>query len=365
MVLSSLSARRLPKPANTTSKSCFERRRLGHHASDGLPVSHGIAQVEEPTTLTDAKQQPPAAGTEKPTLCFFYSPRSGPCRRVEAFLAQVLQRRRNHRTFALRRVNCDEHPELAERFQVRELPALVVLENRKIRSRIDGLCGCREIEKLLEPWLGADADREAGRRPETAAPSFAARAALAEVLPEAGSGGAADSPVRLELPAGLPFERWQAIGRRIGEVADASPWWLADWAAYGEGTYGDRYRQAIAVTGFGYQTLRNYAWVARRFDASRRRDDLSFAHHAEVAALDEQGQDGWLERARRGNWSRNELRAQLKRAQESRDGRGTEQVRLTAVPERLERWRAAAAAEGLEVAEWLGALADRAAHATA
>jgi hypothetical protein len=322
-----------------------------------------IQEVQEPTTPTDSQQQARAAGAEKPTLCFFYSPRSGPSRRVEAFLAQVLQRRQNHRTFALRRVNCDEHPELAERFQVRELPALVVLESRKIRSRIDGLCGCREIEELLEPWLGADAGRDAGRRSEASVPSVAARAALAEVLPEAAANGC--SPVALELPAGLPFERWQAVGRRLGDVADASTWWLADWAAYGEAAYGDRYRQAIAVTGFGYQTLRNYAWVARRFDASRRRDDLSFAHHAEVAALDEQNQDAWLERARRGSWSRNELRLQLKSAQPSEGGAGLEPVRLPVAPERLERWSAAAAADGLELADWLCALADRAALRTA
>ena len=36
-----------------------------------------------------------------------------------------------------------------------------------------------------------------------------------------------------------------------------------------------------------YQTLRNYAWVARRFAMSRRRDTLSFGHHAEVPALPE------------------------------------------------------------------------------
>jgi thioredoxin family protein len=313
--------------------------------------------LEEPTT-TPETQQAPAAGAEKPTLCFFYSPRSGPSRRVEAFLAQVLQRRQNHRTFALRRVNCDEHPELAERFQVRALPALVVLESRKIRTRLDGPCGCREIEELLEPWLGTEGGREAGRRPEAAVTSRAARAALAEVLPEAA--GSASSAVCLELPSGLPFERWQSIGRRLGDVADASTWWLADWAAYGEGTYGDRYRQAIAVTGFGYQTLRNYAWVARRFAASRRRDDLSFAHHAEVAALDEREQDEWLARARRGNWSRNELRSQLKQAQGT-GGAGVEQLRLVVAPERLERWRTAAADDGLELRDWLTVLADRAA----
>ena len=35
----------------------------------------------------------------RPRLIFFTSSLSGQCRRVEGFLAQVLQRRRNHSTF--------------------------------------------------------------------------------------------------------------------------------------------------------------------------------------------------------------------------------------------------------------------------
>lgn len=316
--------------------------------------------MQEPTTpTTPASQSRPG---DKPTLCFFYSPTSGPCRRAEGFLAQVLQRRQNHRTFALRRVNCDEHPDLAERFRITELPTLVVLENRKVRSRLEGPRGCREIEQLLEPWLGAEGARDRGGRSEPTRASGSARAALAEVLDETGStDGSAYSSVGLTLPAGLAFDRWQAIGRRIGDVADSSTWWLADWAAYGEGTYGEKYRHAIAVTGFGYQTLRNYAWVARRFDVSRRRDELSFAHHAEVAALDEDEREEWLDRAQRDNWSRNELRAQLRRALGGRPGANLEQVSLAVDPERLGRWRAAAADEGLDLADWLAGIADRAA----
>jgi hypothetical protein len=45
------------------------------------------------------------------------------------------------------------------------------------------------------------------------------------------------------------------------------------------------------------QNRLNYAWVARRFAMSRRRDTLSFGHHAEVAALPEPEQDFWLREA--------------------------------------------------------------------
>jgi thioredoxin-like negative regulator of GroEL len=93
------------------------------------------------------------AQATKPGLVFFHSGVSGNCRRVEGFLAQVLQRRRNHGTFTLYRVDRAERPDLAERFGVVELPTLVVVESKKVRARLEKPRGCREIESFLAPWL--------------------------------------------------------------------------------------------------------------------------------------------------------------------------------------------------------------------
>jgi thioredoxin-like negative regulator of GroEL len=84
---------------------------------------------------------------------FFHSRVSGNCRRVEGFLAQVLQRRRNHSTFKLYSVAKEERPDLAERFGVTEFPTLVVLEGKKVRARLERPRGCRDIERFLAPWL--------------------------------------------------------------------------------------------------------------------------------------------------------------------------------------------------------------------
>ncbi|HJU37433.1 MAG TPA: thioredoxin family protein [Gaiellaceae bacterium] len=88
-----------------------------------------------------------------PRLVFFYSPRSGRCRRVEGFIAQVLQRRRNHDTFDLVRISVENRPDLAERFGVEAVPTLCVVEDRRLRKRIVAPRGCRELERELAPWL--------------------------------------------------------------------------------------------------------------------------------------------------------------------------------------------------------------------
>ena len=95
----------------------------------------------------------PRTARSKPGLVFFHSAVSGSCRRVEGYLAQVLQRRRNHGTFKLYRVAQEERPDLVERFAVEQLPTLVVVEGKRVRGRLERPRGCRDIEEFLAPWL--------------------------------------------------------------------------------------------------------------------------------------------------------------------------------------------------------------------
>ena len=94
-----------------------------------------------------------ARGQAKPGLVFFHSTTSGRCRRVEAFIAQVLQRRRNHDTFAYYAVAREERPDIVERFRIVEVPTLVVVEDKVVAARLEQPNGCKEIERFLAPWL--------------------------------------------------------------------------------------------------------------------------------------------------------------------------------------------------------------------
>src|SRR5947199_4939052 len=98
------------------------------------------------TTAAAARRSRKGTQQAKPGLVFFHSSVSGNCRRVEGFLAQVLQRRRNHGTFKLYRVDNEERPDLVERFQVETFPTLVVVEAKRVRARLERPRGCREIE---------------------------------------------------------------------------------------------------------------------------------------------------------------------------------------------------------------------------
>jgi thioredoxin-like negative regulator of GroEL len=65
----------------------------------------------------------------------------------------VLQRRANHSTFRLFRIDADRDADLLERPQITEIPTLLVLADGKIRGRLSAPSGCAEIRRLLSPWL--------------------------------------------------------------------------------------------------------------------------------------------------------------------------------------------------------------------
>lgn len=120
-------------------------------------------------------------------------------------------------------------------------------------------------------------------------------------------------PTALLLPNDLAYEEWQEIGRRLNLVTSASLWWWGDWVNYGEKRYEHgRYEEALTSSEYEYETLANASQVAREFEFGRRRPNLSWSHHQEVAPLSEAEQDRWLDEASAKGWSRNKLRQQLK-----------------------------------------------------
>lgn len=175
------------------------------------------------------------------------------------------------------------------------------------------------------------------------------------------------SGVGLQIPAGLSFEDWAKAGRQLSGIVDSSAWWLGDWLVFGKTTYSDCYQLAIQGAGLRYQTLRNYAWVARRFDLSRRRAKLTFQHHAEVASLPVEEQDRLLDQAERELWTTKQLRNAI------RQGRGDDMVepvepvlgpassRIDVPRHRVGVWRKAADCVGVDFDHWVLTMLDRAA----
>ncbi|MGW6012966.1 LmbU family transcriptional regulator [Streptomyces sp. NPDC055210] len=170
--------------------------------------------------------------------------------------------------------------------------------------------------------------------------------------------------VGLELPAGLTFENWELAGRQLSGIVNSTSWWLGDWLVYGKDHYSDRYERGVRAAGLQYQTLRNYAWVSRRFPLERRRAALSFQHHAELASRPVEEQERWLDQAEQQGWSTKQLRRAMRvaRGEEARETLQAELTRRLAVPDNhLQWWHKAATQSGVELEQWVLATLDNAA----
>ncbi|MFG3207663.1 LmbU family transcriptional regulator [Streptomyces sp. NPDC048192] len=173
--------------------------------------------------------------------------------------------------------------------------------------------------------------------------------------------------VGLQMPAKMAYDEWERAGRQLADVLDSSSWWLGDWLVYGKDHYTDRYQRGIRAAGLSYQTLRNYAWVSRRFDLTRRRPTLSFQHHAELASMPVAEQDLWLDRAEQGQWTTKQLRGAIRAARrgEQQPGTAVEPSRRLEVPgSRLQWWHKAAQQLGVDFEQWVIATLDSAAAST-
>lgn len=175
------------------------------------------------------------------------------------------------------------------------------------------------------------------------------------------------SQVGLHMPRGLSFEEWSRAGRQLSGILDSSAWWLGDWLVFGKTHYADCYQIAIQGAGLRYQTLRNYAWVARRFDVERRRPGLSFQHHAEVASLPVAEQDELLDHAEHEVWTTKQLRSAFRRCRRidaAEHALPAGSSRIDVPPDRVTVWRRAADTAGVDFEHWVRTMLDRAATTT-
>lgn len=117
----------------------------------------------------------------------------------------------------------------------------------------------------------------------------------------------------------LDLAEWIGYGKRFGSLGRACGWWMGDWLNFGSAAYGQKYSRAARISKYEVQTLMNMAYVASRFDPSRRRESVSWSHHAELAPLLAEDQDRWLDRVEADRLTVRDLRQELRREAAAKD----------------------------------------------
>ncbi|MBA7537736.1 hypothetical protein ES705_30005 [subsurface metagenome] len=92
--------------------------------------------------------------------------------------------------------------------------------------------------------------------------------------------------VGIEIIRASTLNEWQNYGEILKRIDEAKQWAIGDWLVDGKRHYGDGlYKRAEEILGYKYQTLAKAKRLAELFEIKRRRLNLSFDHHYEVASL--------------------------------------------------------------------------------
>ena len=84
-------------------------------------------------------------------------------------------------------------------------------------------------------------------------------------------------------PENLTYDQWERIGNTLQQLNNSIAFWTGDWLNHGEARYGEKYTQAIRLTGSALETLKKRAAVSKRVPVEIRIPSLTFTHHFYVA----------------------------------------------------------------------------------
>lgn len=134
-----------------------------------------------------------------------------------------------------------------------------------------------------------------------------------------------DDGLSLVFRPDTPYEIWEAETTVLMAVARGVQWWVGDAFAFGDEAYGEQSSQVFDPLHYSYDSVTRMARTARAIPPTRRRPNVPFAVHSDVAALPLPEQEVLLDYAAEHGSRREEIRPLVR------------QIRL-----RLERERAAA-----------------------
>lgn len=117
------------------------------------------------------------------------------------------------------------------------------------------------------------------------------------------------TPTCLKIKQGLKYEDWEQIGSILKTIEGAVQFWIGDWYMYGEYAFGEKASQALEK--WEEETIRKFIWVSGRISSVRRRTNLSYSIHEQVAGLEMDQQEHFLDRAEKEKLSVRELRTEI------------------------------------------------------
>ena len=101
-------------------------------------------------TLTTSNFDEQVNSSDKPVVVDFWAEWCGPCKMIAPILAEIGAEQPG---VTIAKLNVDENPELAMRFNVMSIPTLLIFDKGEVRKRIVGAKGKGQLLQELNEFL--------------------------------------------------------------------------------------------------------------------------------------------------------------------------------------------------------------------
>jgi thioredoxin 1 len=103
--------------------------------------------------VTDQSFEQDVLKSDQPVLVDFWAEWCAPCKALTPVIEQMAQQYEGRARFV--KINVDYHNKVAEQYNVRGLPTLIVFKNGNVEDRITGNTSKDNISRMIDRALGA------------------------------------------------------------------------------------------------------------------------------------------------------------------------------------------------------------------
>jgi thioredoxin 1 len=102
-------------------------------------------------TLTASTFDEMISSSSTPVVVDFWAEWCGPCKMIAPILEEIAGEQVGNLSIA--KLNIDDHPELAQRFDIMSIPTMLVFSDGAVRKRMVGAKGKAQIQRELSEFL--------------------------------------------------------------------------------------------------------------------------------------------------------------------------------------------------------------------